>query len=522
MARRLFACALTVVLSGCPTNGDTTRGGPCLVNADCDALLRCCLNEAMTARTCESDCEFCRVDADCPGGADDTCCPDGRCANEFEGCGNSCETSAECRESEHCCPGGELLTLDPTRLCRGPGECACTDDSECAEGWLCCPSNLPGWEGQCKTACGPCTTDDDCGPDLACCVRPSDGETFCLREPCTPAPPPDAGPGRDGGPDPDTGTPDAGRPITEGPVTVIGGEGLIFIEPTLYDVAAFQRVIVAGEGVGLYAAETGMAIEEWADAASTYYRAIGLRLLGSLGANDAIVAVGSDGYAIRQYQPGTGFSMFQQLGAAGVNVTDVVPMPPEGGVSPGFWYVDNTNSQVRTYSALGGAPPRWSTTQLGMTGATGRAVAFDPGAAGEDDLVLTTEELLIGSGTTIARNTALSSPSGGFRDVVRDGDTCAVSDFPTRVIVFSCSTPATQAVIAVAGPVGLGIQGNRVLASGSTDGSIHLISWDGAAATEVVHDVSAIAPAPSWVAFYPGEERAAFSGGGIYGTVSLE
>lgn len=106
--------------------------------------------------------------------------------------------------------------------------------------------------------------------------------------------------------------------------------------------------------------------------------------------------------------------------------------------------------------------------------------------------------------------------------MVRVGDLCALSDYPTRVLVFPCSNPAAQTAVMVAGPVGLDIRGDRILASGSMDGSIHDITWTGSTAIEVVHDVSAIAPSPSWVRFFPGAERAAFSGGGIYGTVSLE
>lgn len=446
--------------------------------------------------------------------------------------GDACRQDVDCPAETVCCASAALIGTDAFPVCVPQNICeaeACGDADVCADGLLCCPAgrHLGETRGDLADAklcvaageCSFCSTHDDCpatqtGQPMFCCEDVFGtycGTVYCkLHE--------EGGAGGMGG----GGAGGGGSVPTSGPVTVLDdGEGFDFVNETLFGASASTvRFVMAGAGMAFYLAETGEAIEEWVDAATTNYRAIGFRMAGALGDNDVIVSGGAAGYAIRTFNDGVGFAAFQELGATGINVTDVVAMPADGtGVAPGFWWVDNTNSAVSTYSALGGTTPRWSTTQLGMAGAIGRAVAFDPGTP---DIVLTTEEILFGTGTTIAVDANITSPSGGFRDVVRDGNTCALSDYPMRVVVFACDDPATQAEIAVDGPVGLDIDGNRILASGSLDGSIHDIVWDGAAVTETVHDVSAISPAPAWVKFYPGFARAAFSGSGIYGTVALE
>jgi hypothetical protein len=119
----LFLSAVLAAACGGPQKGKVARGGPCVVDGDCELTLFCLAGTCEVSCASKSDCgagelcvlvkgnavcraapPSCTATSTCPGQT--SCAPDGRCEAP-------CVLDTDCLDGEHCAAS---LTCLPTEV----------------------------------------------------------------------------------------------------------------------------------------------------------------------------------------------------------------------------------------------------------------------------------------------------------------------------------------------------------------------------------------------------------------------
>jgi hypothetical protein len=265
----------------------------------------------------------------------------GACGDTPGSSGGGAASPQACDTKAACLDGGECCFASPdaaTGVCQE--KCVCLEDSDCVDPQL--PGHIPiCCSGACVVTLHGCVNGAGCEPGFFC-AKEEGNDCFGYCEP---------EPGSGGG----GGTGGGGGSTT----TIVEGDFATLDQPeapSILDYISFQIVIAAFEDDNyvVVAGSQGQRVHRLSDGSVTHdFTVMNAPSYASVGANNALVSIGPEGYAIRGYDLSNDtFSAFQQLGAIGFNITGLAPIPTSNGVSVhGMFYANNSNNLVRRLDA---------------------------------------------------------------------------------------------------------------------------------------------------------------------------
>ncbi len=265
-----------------------------------------------------------------------------------------CDTDAACLGDNQCCfPTPDAATGVCQEICQ------CIDATDCGyferyEVVLCCSGVCMAWDNDVDPYC---RDDLDCDPGDTCDYeQPGGGLDGCFGL-CVP----DGSGGGGGGAGGAGGGPI--EPIVAGDFPTLDAPEA----PSILDYMSFQIfsvfeddnyvAIAGGNGQRIHRLSDGSVAHDFTtmNNGATY---------AAVGANNALVTIGPDGYAVRGYDLSSdSFSAFQQLLATGRNFTGIAPIPTASGASVhGMILADNTLNGVYWLDPLPGPAGGFTTS----------------------------------------------------------------------------------------------------------------------------------------------------------------